>query len=225
MAIKLYGIPESRAARCLWLLEELGIPYENVPVHFLGGTRTTEYLKINPNGRIPTLDDGGLMLFESLAINLHLARKYDAGKGLWPDSHDDQSRATQWSFWAATEIETQMVKVLMNRLFLPEAQRSEAAALEGEASLRDAVAVLDGFLEGRSFLLGETFSVADLNVFSVLAWDHRALRTPFLDELDAPVMEKIISLRLSPSLADWAKRCGERPALAQVLAMRGQNKV
>ena len=72
--IKLYGIPASRASRCLWMLEELGVQYENVPVNFIGEAQKPDYLKLNPNGKVPTLDDDGLILFESLAINLHLAR-------------------------------------------------------------------------------------------------------------------------------------------------------
>jgi glutathione S-transferase len=124
--IKLYGIPQSRAARCLWMLEELGVPYENVPVSFLGDVQKPEYLKINPNGHIPALDDDGLVLFESLAINLHLARKY--GKGLWPASLDDQSRAIQWSLWAMTEAEPPVMKVLLNRAFLPAEKRVESEA-------------------------------------------------------------------------------------------------
>src|SRR5258708_501291 len=110
MAIKLYGIPQSRSSRCLWMLEELGAPYENVPVHFVGDTRKPEFLRINPNGHIPALDDDGLVLFESLAINLHLARKYGAPKRLWPEAPDDQSRSIQWSFWAMTEVEPQIVR-------------------------------------------------------------------------------------------------------------------
>ncbi|HXZ88731.1 MAG TPA: glutathione S-transferase N-terminal domain-containing protein, partial [Candidatus Binataceae bacterium] len=82
MTIKLYGIPQSRSARCLWILEELGLPYENIPVDFIGEAQKPEYLKINPNGRIPALDDDGVVLFESLAINLHLARKYGAATHL-----------------------------------------------------------------------------------------------------------------------------------------------
>ena len=120
MAITLYGIPQSRTSRCLWLLEELGVPYENVPVSFIGDAQKPDFLKINPNGRVPALDDDGLVLFESLAINLHLARKYDGGKGLWPKTADDQSRAVQWSIWAMTELEPPVMKLLMNRAFLPE---------------------------------------------------------------------------------------------------------
>jgi hypothetical protein len=84
--IKLYGIPRSRTARVLWMLEELQVPYEQVPVSFIGDVAEAEYLKINPNGHIPALQDGDLTLFESLAINLYLARKYD--KGLWPKTVD-----------------------------------------------------------------------------------------------------------------------------------------
>src|SRR5207248_3096846 len=80
--IKLYGVPRSRTARAIWMLEELQIPYENVPVSFIEESRKPAYMKINPNGHIPALQDGDLTLFESLAINLYLARKYD--KGLWP---------------------------------------------------------------------------------------------------------------------------------------------
>jgi len=78
--IKLYGIPASRAFRPLWMLEELGLAYENVPVNFAdGGTRSAEFLTLNPNGHIPVLVDGEVVLWESMAISLYLARKYGAG--------------------------------------------------------------------------------------------------------------------------------------------------
>lgn len=222
MAIKLYGIPQSRAARCLWMLEELGAPFESLAVHFVGDAQKPEFLKINPNGRIPALDDDGLVLFESLAINLHLARKYGGHKYLWPESLDDQSRSIQWSIWAITEVEPQIVRMLMNRLFLPEAQRVEAEAIQGERALHKAISVLEGALRSQAYLLGDAFSVADLNVFGVLVWDHRALRTPYLDGLDPRVAAGVGSLKLdsTPNVASWAKRCAERPALARVLAMR-----
>jgi glutathione S-transferase len=185
------------------MLEELGVPFENVKVHFLGEAQKPDFLKINPNGRIPALDDEGLVLFESLAINLHLARKYDGGKGLWPSSVDDQSRAIQWSIWAMTEAEPPVMKMLMNRVFLPEAQRNEAEAKAGEQGLAKPVGVLEGALRGRQYLLGDSFSVADLNVGSVVSW--------------APTLGK---LKLTPNVAAWFSRCGERPALARAMGRR-----
>jgi len=205
MAVKLYGIPMSRASRCLWMLEELGIPYENVPVHFLGEAQKPEFLKINPNGRIPALDDDGLVLFESLAINLHLARKYDGGKGLWPKSQDDQSRAIQWSIWAMTELEPPVMAVLQNRVFLPEPQRNEAVAKAGEATLARPLGVLESALSGRPYLLGDGFSVADLDVHAVLGL--------------APTFGKM-KFDATPNVAAWLKRCGERPALARAMGRR-----
>jgi len=205
MTIKLYGIPQSRASRCLWMLEELGVPYENVPVSFIGDAQKPDYLKINPNGRIPALDDDGLVLFESLAINLHLARKYDGGKGLWPKSADDQSRAIQWSIWAMTEAEPPVMKVLMNRVFLPAPQRNEAEAKAGEAAIAKPVGVLEGALRGRPHLLGDSFTVADLNVHAVLGWASSMGKMKF----DA-----------TPNVAGWLKRCSERPALARATGRR-----
>jgi glutathione S-transferase len=205
MAIKLYGIPQSRTSRCLWMLEELGVPYENVPISFIGDAQKPDYLEINPNGRVPALDDDGLILFESLAINLHLARKYDGGKGLWPKSADDQSRAIQWSIWAMTEAEPPVMKVLLNRAFLPEAQRDEAVAKAGEQELARPLGVLEGALRGRQYLLGESFTVADLNVSAVIGW--------------APTLGRM-KLDAWPNVAAWHTRSAGRPALAKAMSGR-----
>jgi len=201
--IKLYGIPASRASRSLWMLEELGVPYENVRVSFMGDAQKPEFLAINPNGKIPALDDDGLVLFESLAINLHLARKY--GKELWPASPDDQSRAIQWSIWAMTEVEPPVMRVLLNRAFLPPEQRVAAEADAGEAALRKPVGVLDAALRGRPHLLGDAFSVADLNVHSVLGW--------------APTLGKV-GFGDTPNVEAWLRRCADRPAARRARALR-----
>lgn len=205
MTIKLYGIPRSRAARCLWLLEELGVPYENVPVSFIGDVQKPDYLAINPNGRIPALDDDGVVLFESLAINLHLARKYDAGKGLWPADADDQSRAIQWSIWAMTELEPSALQVMLHRAVLPEESRDDAVASEAEQTLAKPLAVLEGVLKDREYLLGDAFRVADLNVASVLSM-AAAIGGMKLDA--------------TPRVAAWFARCTARPALARALGPR-----
>jgi glutathione S-transferase len=203
--IKLYGIPASRASRCLWMLEEVGVPFENVPTHFLGDSKKPEYLALNPNGRIPTLDDDGLVLFESMAINLHLARKYGAKAGLWPAAEDDQSRAVMWSVWAMTEVEPPVMKVLLNRVFLPEPQRKADVAAEGEAELRKPLGVLEGALAKSPYLLGDGFTVADLNVHAVLAWSTSWGR---------------VDPSPTPKVAAWLARCGERPALARASKRR-----
>jgi glutathione S-transferase len=164
--IKLYGTSMSRAARCLWALEELGLKYEHVPTPFQN-TRTPEYLKINPNGHVPTLDDNGLIVWESMAINLYLADKY--GKApFWPSSAEHRAHAYQWSFWGMTECEPHLITILMNRMFAPPEQRNEKAAQTAVEALKAPFKVLERHLEGRDYLLGRDFTIADLNCASVL---------------------------------------------------------
>jgi glutathione S-transferase len=185
------------------MLEELGVAYENVPVSFVGEVRKPEFLKLNPNGRIPVIDDHGCVLFESLAINLHLARKYDGG--LWPKSLEDQSRAIQWSFWAMTELEPPLMSGLLHRTLLPAEQRDEAKAAEGAKALPRPIAVLDGALAGRETLLGGPFSVADLNVAAVLSLGAK------LGAAD---------LSSAAHASAWLARCTARPASKRALGKR-----
>ena len=85
--VKLYGTSKSRALRSIWAIEETGIEYEHIPTSFAGDSKKPEYLAINPNGRVPSLVDGDLVLFESMAINLYLAKKY--GGALYPTNPAD----------------------------------------------------------------------------------------------------------------------------------------
>ena len=203
--IKLYGVPTSRAGRCLWALEELGVPFEFVAVNFSGDNKKPEYLAVNPNGRVPALDDGGLVLFESLAINLHLARKYDGGKGLWPASADDQSRAIQWSLWTVNELEPHVIANLLNSRMLPEALRDPAKVKAAVEALPRPLAVLDAALAGREHILGGAFTVADLNIAAVLTlgWKFAAFDP-----------------KAYPNVTAWLERVNARPTAKRANARR-----
>ena len=165
--IKLHGIPGSRALRSIWAIEEVGVEHELVPTHFIGDSKKPDYLKINPNGRIPALVDGDVTLFESMAINLYLARTY--GGDLYPRNAADQARAEQWSFWGISEIEPHLMQMVLHKAMLPEDQRNPAAVTAAETDIQRPLRVLDAHLAQRDYLLGEAFSIADLNVASVLA--------------------------------------------------------
>src|SRR3974377_626447 len=90
--LKVYGVPLSRAYRVVWMATELGLCYENLPIHFADGSaKTPEYLAVNPNGRIPAIDDNGFKLWESMAINLYLAKKH--GSDLSPKTMEDEAQA------------------------------------------------------------------------------------------------------------------------------------
>src|ERR1700681_2641316 len=156
MALKIYGVARSRAFRTLWMAKELGLDYEHVKVDFATGeTRTPEHLALNPNGHVPVIDDDGLILWESMAINLYLAKKYGAG-GLYPTRLEDEARAWQWSFWGMTEVERPVLTAMMNRAVYPEEKRDTAAADAAEQALAQPLKVLDGVLGRSPNLLGES---------------------------------------------------------------------
>ena len=114
--LKIYGVRGSRAIRSIWMAEELkqeiGLDYENIPTHFFEESKTPEYLAVNPNGRVPALDDDGFILFESLAINLYLAKKHSQS-ALSPKNLTEDALSTQWSIWALTELEENLIALVI----------------------------------------------------------------------------------------------------------------
>ena len=201
--IKIYGITPTRTARCLWMLGELGLEYEQVEVSVKDGDhKKPDYLALNPNGRVPTLVDGDLTLWESMAINLYLADKYDGG--LKPKTPEDRGRAVQWSFWGMTEIEPKLMTVLRNRVLKAEDERDAALGDEAEQELQAPLGVLNGALEGRDQLLDGAFSVADLNLAAITSWAKvgRVKLEPF------------------PNVARWLSASLARPAYQKVFPGR-----
>jgi glutathione S-transferase len=196
MTLKIYGVARSRAFRILWMAKELGLEYEHVKIDFATGqTREPGFLALNPNGHVPVIDDDGFILWESMAINLYLAKKYNAG-GLYPTRLEDEAQTWQWSFWGMTEVERPVLTAMMNRAVFPQEKRDAAAADMAEKALAQPLHVLDGVLARSGNLLGGSFTVADLNVASILAWARPA-------QIDMSAM---------PRLAEWLKNCAERPA-------------
>jgi glutathione S-transferase len=162
----LYGISASRAFRSIWAIEEIGIEYEHVPTSFRGDAQSEEYLAINPNGRIPALVDGDLKLFESMAINLYLAKKY--GPQLLPGGLEGEALATQWSVWGISEIEPLQMQIVIQKLFTPEDKRDASVISRAERGLDRPLKVLDAHLADQPYLLGATFSLADLSLAGVM---------------------------------------------------------
>jgi glutathione S-transferase len=203
MTLRIYGAPRSRTFRVLWAAEELGIPYENIPIDFSVGSKEADYLAINPNGRIPAIDDEGFLLFESLAINMYLAKKHGAAS-IYPPAPHDEARLWQWGLWGATEIEVPLIRFVSNRHVLPPGKRDEKVASEAEAALARPLGVLDAHLATRRHILGGDFSVADLNVGSLLytAWFNKA------------------DLARWPQIQGWLERILTRPAAVRARKLR-----
>jgi len=203
--IKLFGQARSRASRSLWMLEEIGIPYEHVPVKPYTESRAADYLRINPNGRIPTLDDDGFILWESLAINLYLAEKY-ASTPLSPADVKDRERVYQWSFWAANEIEPRIISIAKE---LSKQSSNPTAVAPGLEQLTAALRVLDDRLGNSRCLLGDAFTVADLNLASTI-------REPGEEGVAGIAAIEVAPF---PNVLHWLDRCGERPANRHVATL------
>lgn len=167
MTLKVYGVPKSRAFRVLWVAAELGIPYENIPVDSAAMPKPPELLAANPMGRIPAIDDGGFTLFESLAITMYLAKKHSPGR-LYPAALEDEARCWQWTLWGANEIEHPLVELGRHRFAYEPEKREEAVARASLEKLAKPLAVLESHLAAHPYMLGEAFSIADLNVASLL---------------------------------------------------------
>ncbi|HEY1796977.1 MAG TPA: glutathione S-transferase family protein [Stellaceae bacterium] len=193
--LKIYGIPRSRAFRTMWLAAELGLDYDNIPIDTSGQSREPSFLAINPNGHIPTIDDDGFVLWESMPINLYLAKKHGLGT-LYPTALEDEAKAWQWSFWGLTELEQHVLNAMFNRALYPEDKRDAASADASERALQGPLKVLDGAVSKTPYLVGSDFTVADLNVASVLSWARPAR----------------IDFGPFPKAADWLSRCAMRPA-------------
>jgi glutathione S-transferase len=203
MSLRIHGIPKSRTFRALWVAEELNLPYENIPVNTTGDNKKAEFLAINPNGRVPAIEDDGFRLFESFAITLYLAKRHGAGT-LYPASLQDEALCWQWTLWGVSEIEKSLIEFVANRYVFPPEKRDEKLACEAEAKLPRPLGVLDAHLAGREYLLGGGFTIADLNVASLLytAWFNKA------------------DLSRWPHVKAWLDRILTRPAAVKARKLR-----
>ena len=204
MSLRIYGIARTRAFRALWIAEELGLAYEHLPIEIGdAGARAPEFLKINPNGRLPFIEDDGFVLFESLAITLYLAKKHSTGK-LYPGTLQGEAKAWQWNSWALNEVDRGVNIWSLHAVRLPEAERDTAKRDEALKIVAAPFKVLDAALATQDYLLGGEFTVADLNV--------------------AAVISRAVDMDLSavPNLKAWLSRCLERPAARKALALKAK---
>jgi glutathione S-transferase len=198
--LRIYGSARSRGVRTLWMAGELGLQYEHLDYAPRSPqTRTPEYLALNPNARVPTIDDDGFVLSESMAINLYLAKKH--GK-LYPTDAKNEALTWQWSLWETDRLDRQLTTYANNAFVLPEVQRNSAAAKGAWDEITAALDVLEIALGKTQWLAGGEFSVADLNVAAAMV---RALG---------------FDIGTWPKVHAWLHKCWDRPAAKRALAMR-----
>ncbi|PDT14345.1 glutathione S-transferase [Rhizobium sp. J15] len=215
--LTIYGVYRSRASRVYWMAEELGLQFRSVPVLQARrlvsplsdeaplNTQAPDFLAVNPMGQIPSIKDGDVVMHESLAINLYLARKH--GGPLSGKTVEEDGLLTMWTIWAASQVEPETVRIVLtydNGLENSEGGKQTIAA--ACRSLRRPLAALESHLAGKQWIVGDRFTVADLNIAEVLryAQSEGAL-------FDA-----------HPNVKAWIERCQSRPAYKAMQATRGK---
>lgn len=173
--MKLYGYRNGRTLRALWALEEVGAPYEYVEVDIMHGQgREPWFLRINPAGKVPVLDDDGTIITESAAICMHLAEKYPDSKLLPPASTQERTACYKWISFILTELDAPLWTIAKHRFGLPKERRVPGVIETAKWEFGVAAKVLATGLGNRSYLVGDAFTVADILAGHTLLWAKSA---------------------------------------------------
>lgn len=213
--LKIYGVFQSRASRIYWMALELGIEFESIPVIQASAltdplakgarlnTQSPEFLKINPNGHIPVIEDDGLVLWESGAINLYLASKHRGP--LAAGSLPEEGLITSWAFWAVNELEPHTIKIVKtydNHLEDTPGGKEQIAV--ATRLLKKPLAILEAHLSENEYLVGDRFTVADLNTVEIIRY----------------ALSEQALFAANPHVQAWVERCHDRDAFRTMMAGR-----
>lgn len=209
MSITFYYNPLSSAARVRLTLEELGIPFETVLVDLQAkDQKKPEFLKLNPNGQVPTIVIDGQPMFESIAIQIALGERYGVERGLWPalGSHE-HLQALTWLAWAQVGLGMPLFRYLGNTGdHTPADQRNAAQAAAALKDLHEKLRILDARIGERGNIVHDKWTLVDADVFSVLGWGL------YMGKIDVSDYRH---------LGAWLARGNERPAQRKLMAEAG----
>ncbi|RCV88892.1 glutathione S-transferase family protein [Billgrantia montanilacus] len=198
--ITLYGFPNSRSLRAVWVLEELGVEYDYRHVDMMAGEGQGEaHLARHPDGKVPVLEEGELTLFESTAICRYLAERHGEPDGLLPASIEGRARVDQWMSFVVSELEQPLWTQAKHKFALPQEQRVPAVLPTAAWEFQRALGAVQRRFDGEGWLAGDRFSVADVLLAHTLSWGVQ------------------FKHRLPEALNDYRKRCMSRPALARAI--------
>lgn len=196
--LKIYGTPTSRTSRVLWAALELGIEFDFIWAdHRAGDTQKPDYLKLNPNSRVPTIDDDGFVLWESLAITTYLVKKH--GGPLAPKDAREEALIQQWTNFGINYFDIVAAPLLWDSR-MPESERDPGLHARMRDELAPFLKTLDDHLAGRDYFVGERFTVADINLVGALV----------------PIPASGFDISMYPDLGRWLKACMSRPHFAAV---------
>lgn len=203
MSLTFYVSPMSTATITELVLAELGVPHERVVLDIKkGDTKKPDFLKLNPNGKVPVVVHDGVAIFESSAITMYLGETFGVDKGLYPAAGPKRGEAMKWIAWANVTLGEAVNRWTRNTLdWVPAEQQSAKAGEVAKGDMDSCLRILDEALEGRDFLCG-TYTLADTHLNSFVDW----LRYMKVD------------LSKFARLTAWGQRCAARPAYAKVMA-------
>jgi glutathione S-transferase len=209
MSIVFYYSPWSSAVRIHVVLEELGVPYEGKQIDLKAGEqRNPEFLKINPNGKIPTLVDDGVPYFESVAITIHLGEKYGVDKGLWPAADSPlRGPAMSWVVWTAVTLGFVAGRVMYNTSdYVPAELHHAGQAEQARKELDGLLGLVEERLSQGAYMLGERVSLVDVQLACDVWWFTTMLK---LDH------------EQRPRLKAWLAQMTARPAWTKAVGATG----
>jgi glutathione S-transferase len=200
MSLVFHYAPMSSAVTVHWALEELGVPYEKVKIDIQARDQDkSDFLALNPNGKVPLLVHDGTPIFESVAILIHLGETFGVDKKLFPAPGLRRAEALKWLVWVNVSLGEAVSRHQHNSSPQIPAERHNAKAAEvAKADVEKHLAILDRALAGKPWLVGDTFSLVDLHLAGYVGYlgmcGFDAKRWPNVDA--------------------WAKKCAARPGYA-----------
>ncbi|MBL8644013.1 MAG: glutathione S-transferase family protein [Rhodospirillaceae bacterium] len=198
--LKIYGRRTSfNVQKVMWLVNELKVPHQRIDIGGkFGGLDKPEFLALNPNGKIPVIDDSGVIVWESNAIVRYIADKH--GKGTWsPADPGQRAQADQWMDWYLNHLNPGFMGIFLDYFKVPEPKRDQALIGRHIKAAMDAYALVERCLEKQPNMLGEQITVADIPIAASL---YR------LYTIGIPVPKM-------PNIEAWYERLKKRPAYAE----------
>lgn len=203
MSLTFYSAPMSTASITALVIEELGLPCEKITLDLKrGDTKKPEFLKLNPNGKVPVIVHDGAVIWESAAITMYLGETFGVEKKLYPPPGPKRGEAMKWITWTNVTLGEAVARWASNTSDWVPAERHNAKTAEvAQKDIQDCLRILDEAVTGKEFLLG-TYTLADTHLNSILDW----------------VRMMKIDLSAYEHLQAWSKRCAARPAYVKQMA-------
>lgn len=202
--LKIWGRKNSiNVQKVLWCCEEIAVEYQRIDAGGdFGIVKTPQYLSLNPNALVPTIEDDGFVLWESNAIVRYLAAKHATG-AFWPNDPKTCAEADRWMDWSSSTFWPALRPLFMALVRTPTSQLDPQVLEDSRRRTAAALAIVDRHLESRMFLAGDNFTVGDI-ALGCAVWRWMAL------PIERPLL---------PNVQRWFDSLAERPAYKKIVML------